>query len=360
MPCGCWSDERSAKFERAQQLNAAAVEAPYGRAAMRAWILDESPGSYRLGEVADPEPGPDEVRVRLVASAVNHMDLWLTKGLPKPHLPHVPGADGAGVVDLVGEGVEGVAVGDEVVINPALSCGRCTPCRRDQSPLCRSFGILGEHRRGTHAELVTVPARQVVPKPAGRSWEEGAAYGLCALTAWRMLRRARLSAGETLLVVGVGGGVSSFGLLLGLAMGARVVVTSRDGAKRADALAVGAAEAYDSADERWPVQADVVFENVGAATWDRSLRALAPGGRLVTCGGTSGGTVPLSLPRLFFRQHELIGSTMGSYGEFELVTALVVRGLPVPVDAVLGLDQLPEALSRLDEGAQLGKIVLRH
>ena len=327
---------------------------------MRSWILDESPGPYRHGDVPDPEPGVDEVRVRLVASALNHMDLWVTKGLPRPRVPHVPGADGAGVVDAVGEGVLGVARGDDVVLNPAVSCGRCRQCLRDQSPLCASFGILGEHRWGTHGELVVVPARQVVPKPAGRSWEECAAYGLCALTAWRMLKRARLGAGETLLVVGVGGGVSSFGLLLGLAMGARVVVTSRDEAKRADALAVGAVEAYDSSDDRWPVQADVVFENVGAATWDKSLRALVPGGRLVTCGGTAGATVEISIPRLFFRQHELIGSTMGSYHEFEQVTALVARGLPVPVDVVLPLDRLPEALARLEEGAQLGKIVLRH
>ena len=327
---------------------------------MRAWILDECPGTYRAGELPDPEPGPDEVRVRLVASALNHMDLWVAKGLPRPHLPHVPGADGAGVVDAVGDGVADVGVGDEVVLNPAVACGRCRQCLRDQSPLCRSFGILGEHRWGTHADLVVVPARQAVPKPAGRSWEECAAYGLCGLTAWRMLRRARLSAGETLLVVGVGGGVSSFGLLLGLTMGARVVVTSRSEAKRADALAVGAAEAYDSDDDAWPVQADVVLENVGAATWAKSLRSLVPGGRLVTCGGTSGAKVELSIPRLFFRQHELIGSTMGSYHEFEQVTALVSRGLPVPVDRVLPLDQLPEALARLEEGAQLGKIVLRH
>ncbi len=327
---------------------------------MRAWILDASPGAYRAGELPDPEPGPDEVRVRLTASALNHMDLWVTKGLPRPHVPHVPGCDGAGVVDAVGEGVVGVAAGDDVVLNPAVSCGRCGQCLRDQSPLCRSFGVLGEHRWGTHAEVVVVPARQVVPKPAGRSWEECAAYGLCALTAWRMLKRARLGAGETLLVVGVGGGVSSFGLLLGLAMGARVVVTSRSEAKRAEALAIGAAEAYDSGDERWPVQADVVFENVGAATWAKSLRSLVPGGRLVTCGGTAGATVELSIPRLFFRQHELIGSTMGSYHEFEQVTALVARGLPVPVDSVLPLDRLPEALARLEEGAQLGKIVLRH
>ena len=327
---------------------------------MRTWILDESPGSYREGEVVDPEAGFGEVRVRVVASALNHMDIWVTKGLPKPHVPHVPGSDGAGVVDAVGEGVEGVAVGDEVVLNPAVACGRCSMCLRNQSPLCRAFGVLGEHRWGTHGERVVVPARQVLAKPPGRSWEECAAYGLCGLTAWRMLKRARLAAGETLVVVGVGGGVSSFGLLLGLAMGARVVVTSRDEAKRANALAVGAAAAFDSGDDRWPVEADVVLENVGRATWAKSLRALVAGGRLVTCGGTAGTTVEVSLPRLFFKQHELIGSTMGSYREFEEVTALVASGLPVPVDQLFPVGDFPEALQRLEQGAQLGKIVLRH
>ena len=329
---------------------------------MQAWVLDESPGQYRFGEVDAPPPGADDVRVRVVASALNHMDLWVTNGLPKPHVPHVPGADGAGVVDVVGADVRDVAVGDEVVVNPSVSCRRCATCLAGESPLCPSFGIVGEHRWGTHAEFVVVPAANVVPKPAALSWEQAAAYGLCHLTAWRMLRRARLAAGETMLVVGVGGGVSSAGLALGVAMGAQVFVTSRDADKRAAAVALGAAGAFDSADESWPVRADVVFENVGAATWDRSLRALAPGGRLVTCGGTAGSRVELSLPRLFFKQHEIIGSTMGSYAEFAAVTRLVgeERAKVVVDEVVGGLEAFPEALERLGAGRQLGKIVVRH
>jgi len=177
---------------------------------MRAWVLDQAPGTYRLGEVDAPRPGPGEVRVALVASAVNHMDLWLARGQPRPRTPHVPGADGAGVVDAVGERVAppdvdqeattpGAAmpeVGDEVVVNPAVSCRRCPTCLAGESPLCPRFAILGEHRWGTHAEQVVVPVENVLARPPGRSWEEAAAYGLCALTAWRMLRRARLRAGE--------------------------------------------------------------------------------------------------------------------------------------------------------------------
>ena len=155
---------------------------------MRAWILDESPGTYRFADDIDtPEPGPGHVRVRVVASALNHMDIWVTKGLPKPPIPHVPGADGAGVIDAVGEGVHRVSVGDEVVIDPSLSCGHCSACLAGDQPLCRSFHIMGEHRWGAHADFVVLPAENVVPKPTGRTWEECAAYGLCTVPAWRML-----------------------------------------------------------------------------------------------------------------------------------------------------------------------------
>lgn len=327
---------------------------------MRAWILDESPGTYRFGEIDVPDPGPDEVRVRPVASALNHMDVWLTKGLPKPHVPHVPGCDVAGVVEAVGGAVDGVAVGDEVVVNPAVSCRRCPVCLAGDSPLCPSFAILGEQRWGGHGESVVVPAANVVPRPAGRSWEECAAYPLATLTAWRMLRRARLVAGETVLVVGVGGGVATAALALARWSGARVVATSRDAAKRERAVELGADEAFDSTAERWPVKADVVIESVGPATWDQSVRSLKPGGRLVVCGGTSGTTVSLKLPRLWFGQHEVIGSTMGSYREFGEVTGLVAAGLPVVVDHVEPLDGYQTALDRLAKGEQLGKLVLSH
>jgi zinc-binding alcohol dehydrogenase/oxidoreductase len=326
---------------------------------VQAWILDESPGSYRWGEIDQQPVGPDDVAVRPVASALNHMDLWLTKGTPKPHVPHVPGCDVAGVVEAVGAEVSGVAVGDEVVVNPAVSPIESIVAHGDDSPLGPGFQILGEQRWGGHGALVVVPARNVVPKPAGRSWEECAAYPLATLTAYRMLRRARLAAGERCLIVGIGGGVSTAALHLAVRMGAEVHVTSRDPAKGEQALALGAVAAHDSAGD-WPVRAHVVVESVGPATWDRSVRALEPGGRLVVCGGTSGQAVEVNLPRLFFKQHEIIGSTMGSYPEFASVTELVGQGLPVTVDSVLGLDEYPAALERLAEGAQLGKVVLRH
>ena len=327
---------------------------------MRGWVLDESPGEYQWRDVAAADPGPGDVRVRVVASALNHMDIWVTKGLPKPPLPHVPGADGAGIVDAVGAEVDTVRTGDEVVLNPSISCRRCPVCLSGESPLCPDYGIMGEHRWGAHAEYVVVPAANILPRPRGRTWEESAAFGLAYLTAWRMLRRARVRAGETVLVVGVGGGVSSAAAVLARHMGARVFATSRQEAKRDAARALGVEDAFDT-DTDFPVRADVVVENVGGDAFGRSLRALAPGGRLVTCGGTAGPKVEISLPRLFFKQHEIIGSTMGSYAEFSDVTALVEQGLPVVVDTVLdGLDAFPTALERLRAGDQLGKIVLRH
>jgi zinc-binding alcohol dehydrogenase/oxidoreductase len=326
---------------------------------MQAWILDESPGTYRWGEIEARPMGPEDVAVRPVASALNHMDLWLTKGRPRPHLPHVPGCDVAGVVEEVGSAVSGVLVGAEVVINPAVSPIESIVRYGDDSPLGPGFEILGEQRWGGHGDRVVVPGRNVVPKPAGRSWEECAAFPLATLTAYRMLRRARLTAGERCLIVGIGGGVSTAALHLAVRMGAEVHVTSRNPAKGEQALALGAVAAHDSAGD-WPVRAQVVVESVGPATWDKSVRALEPGGRLVVCGGTSGQAVELDLPRLFFKQHEIIGSTMGSYTEFDAVTDLIGQGLPVSVDEVLALDEYPAALQRLSEGVQLGKIVLRH
>ena len=326
---------------------------------MRAWILDDSPGSYREGDLDDPVVGPDDVRVRPVASALNHMDLWVTRGLPRPPLPHVPGCDVAGVVDAVGEGVDHVDPGDEVVVNPAVAPLAAVVELGIDSPLGRGFGIVGEHRWGGHADLVVVPGRNVVRRPPGRSWEECAAYPLATLTAWRMLRRARLTAGESVLIVGIGGGVSAAALALAVRMGAVVYATSRDEAKRRRALDAGAADAFDS-DADWPVKVDVVVESVGPATWDRSVAALRPGGRLVVCGGTSGPKVELNLPRLFFKQIEIIGSTMGSYPEFDDVTRLVAQDLPVQVDAVFDRSDYPQALERLARGEQLGKVVLLH
>lgn len=338
---------------------AACVVAIYGWT-MDAWILDESPGSYRWGQIDKPSVGDDEVLVRVVTSALNHMDLWVTRGMPKPPLPHIPGCDAAGIVEEVGSDVRDLRPGDEVVINPGVSPVEEIVRLGNDSPMGPGFMIWGEHCRGGHAEYALAPARNVRPRPVSRSWEESAAFPLAYLTALRMLNRSRVKAGETVLIVGIGSGVSTAALAIANWIGARTIVTSRDAAKREQALALGAHQAIDSNADRWDVEANVVIESVGPATWDKSIRSLGAGGRLVVCGGTSGSKVEVNLPRLFFKQHEIIGSTMGSYEEFDQLLTLVERGLPIAVDSVLPLEEYPRALERLDRGEQLGKIVLRH
>jgi len=327
---------------------------------MDAWILDESPGTYRFGQIDEPTLGPDDVKIRVQASALNHMDLWVTRGMPKPPLPHVPGCDAAGVVEAIGSSVTNVKVGDEVVVNPGVSPVEDIVALGNDSPMGDGFMIWGEHCWGGHGTFAFAPSRNVRPRPSSRTWEECAAFPLASLTALRMLRRARVEAGQTVLVVGVGSGVSAAALAIAKFMGANVIATSREASKREQALAMGAIQVVDTAADKWGIQADVVVESVGPATWEKSLRSLRPGGRMVVCGGTSGTSAEVNIPRLFFKQYEIIGSSMGSYEEFGQLLALMNAGLPVHIDSVLPLNQYQEALARLEQGQQLGKIVLQH
>ena len=334
---------------------------------MRAWLLTDTTGidALRLEEVDTPEPGAGEVRIELRASGLNHLDLWVSKALPAPpSLPHILGGDGAGVIDAVGEEVDGLAVGDEVVIDPSLSCGQCDACLRDEIVYCSEFGILGEEHTGTLAEYVVVPAANALPKPAGLDWNVAGSFGLVTGTALRMLERARLREGETVLIPGIGGGVSSAALLLAKAQRAKVYVTSRSEDKIRWAVDHGAEAGFDSeSDFSKEVQAvggaDVVVENVGPATLKQSLRSLKPGGRLVLCGATTGPKVELSLPPIWFRQIEIIGSTMATHSQFARALHLVASGeVPSPVDSVFEFERLPDALRRLEAGEQMGKIVI--
>jgi NADPH:quinone reductase-like Zn-dependent oxidoreductase len=337
---------------------------------MRAWLLNgtSGPADYELGEVASPEPGPGDVRIVLHASALNHLDLWVSNGMPAPPaLPHIPGADGAGVIDALGPGVEGRELGDEVVIDPSTSCGECGACRRGDAPFCDSFAIVGEHRSGTHAEAVVVPAVNAVRKPPGLSWERAAASGLVTSSALRMLRRARFEPGERVLVTGIGGGSATAAFLLARAMGAEVFATSRDAGKRAWAEEHGARATFDTeSDFHLEVRAatggrgvDVVIDNIGTAVFERAMRSLARGGRYVTNGSTSGRTAELHLPSLFWRQHEVIGSTMNDHREFADALAFVAgSAVEIPIDSAMAFEGFPGALARLEAGRQLGKIVL--
>jgi NADPH:quinone reductase-like Zn-dependent oxidoreductase len=344
---------------------------------VRACVLTASGGLQHL-QVTDvpdaPEPQAGEVRVAIRAAALNHLDLFVVEGMPGIELqfPHVVGADGAGVVESVGPGVTGLRPGDRVVLNPGVADGTCEFCRAGEESLCVSYGILGEHRPGTLAELVTLPARNCAPLPIATpelGWAEAAAFSLVTLTAWRMVAtRARVRAGETVLVWGIGGGVSLTAMRIAKLLGATVFVTSSSDAKLEAARRLGAdvtlnhrtqkiAQEVRARTERRGV--DVVVENVGEATWDETLRCLARGGRLVTCGATSGPKVSLDLRRLFWHSWSILGSTMGNAAEYaEILTRLGKGELRPVVDRVYPIDRAREAYERLAKGEQLGKVVV--
>lgn len=309
--------------------------------------------------------------VRVHAAALNRLDLWVAAGLPgaAPLFPHVVGSDGAGVVEQVGAQVWQVRPGDRVMINPGLSCGRCAACLEGEESLCAEFRILGEHVGGTAAEYVVVPGKNLAPVPDAMSWAEAAAYSLATLTAWRMLvTRARLRAGETVLVWGVGGGVALAALQIAVLLGARIIVTSGAQAKLETARRLGALETihHRQADVVAEVRrltegrgADVVVDSVGESTWQSSLRALRRGGRLIVCGSTTGPMVSLDLRRLFWHQWSVLGSTMGSRREYAEIVRLAHQGKLRPViDRVFPLARGAAAFERLQSGEQTGKLVI--
>lgn len=339
---------------------------------MQALFFEEHGGTDRLraGELPLPEPGPGEVRIRLAAAALNHLDLFVLGGLPgvPVSLPHIGGADGAGVVDAVGAGVSGVTNGDEVVFDPGLSCGSCEQCLKGEQSQCLGYGIIGEHVDGTFAEAVVVPATSLAPRPEHLSWEEAAAFPLTFLTAWRMLlERGGLRAGESVLIHGIGGGVSLACLQLAKAAGARVLVTSRSPEKLERAGELGADELIPAGDEvarevrrrTGKRGVDVVVDSVGKATWMQSLKAAAKGGRIVTCGATSGPDPAEEIRLIFWNQLSIIGSTMGSRENWRrLVAAVSAERLRPVVDSVVPLADGRTAYERMAASGQFGKIVL--
>lgn len=336
---------------------------------MKAWQLEDTKGidSYSLNDVPEPEPGPGQVRVAVRYSGLNHLDIWTSMGLPAPKvLPHTTGADAAGVIDAIGEGVGGWEIGDEVVVDPSISCGHCDACLNDDIVYCPEFAILGEHLPGTFTEKVVVPTINVLPKPSAVDWEVAGSFGLASTTALRMLEKARLERGETVLVVGVGGGVSAAAMTLAIALGARVYVTSRSREKIDWAVENGAVGGFDSTEEFGNEMsglggADLVVDNVGPATLKQSMRAARPGGRIAICGGTSGARFELTLPVLWFKQLELIGSSMGSHAQFARALNWIRLGKAFsPVAKVFPFDALPEAMRYLDSGEQIGKVVIRN
>lgn len=330
------------------------------------------PEVLRYTEVAEPKVGAGEVLVRVRACALNHLDLWVRNGLRGVQipLPHIPGSDIAGEVVKVGEGVRRAKVGQKVVLAPGVSCNTCDDCLAGNDNLCRRYTIFGYMIDGGCAEYVRAPQVNVLFKPERLSFEEAAAVPLVFLTAWHMLvTRAQLKPGEDVLVLGAGSGVGSAAVQIAKLHGARVFATAGSEAKLEKARELGANELInhskqDIADEvkkRTNKRGvDVVFEHVGQATWEKSLASLAPAGRLVTCGATTGPQAKIDIRRLFVNQWSVLGSYMGTRAELLTVLRLVARGTLQPVvDRVFPLAEAAAAHAHLEHREQFGKVVLR-
>jgi len=329
------------------------------------------PEVLTYGEIPDPEVRPGQVLVRVKAVALNHLDLWVRGGLPHLRIsfPHVLGADIAGVVEAAGPGVDDLPPGRPVLLQPALSCGRCEACLSGRDNFCRRYAILGENTRGGYAELIAVPRESILPFPSALSFEEAACIPLTFQTAWQMtVTRARVRPGETVLVNGAGSGVTVAAVQIARLCGATVVVSSTSDAKLERIGPLGADHLVNSRRASLSAEvkkltggrgADVVLDHVGGALWEENLKALAWGGRLVTCGATAGPEVTVDLRQLFFKQLQLLGSTMGSRGDLWEVLRHVERGALRPVKGeVFDLKDAAAAHRRLEAGEQFGKLVL--
>lgn len=321
------------------------------------------------GDWPDPQPGPGEAVVSIRAAALNRLDVFVRNGIPDVPLPQVPGSDAAGLVEELGEGVSGLAVGDRVLIQPGLFCGVCEFCRAGEQSLCVTFRILGEHVPGTFAEKVALPVRNLFPIPEKLTFEQAAAFPLTFQTAWRMvIGRGEVRPGDTVLIHGVGGGVGWAALEIALLAGARVFATTSGEEKAAEARAAGAELVidYTRQDVGKTVReatakrgVDVVVDSVGERTWMTSLKAVRRGGRIVTCGATTGPNPPEEIRLIFWKQISILGSTMANDREFRALLAAVAAGRLSPrIDRVLPLSQAADGYRLLEEGRQFGKIVL--
>ena len=330
------------------------------------------PDVLKFEDVAEPTIRPNEVLVRVKACALNHLDLWVRRGIPGVPipLPHIPGSDISGEIVQIGADVTTVRVGQKVVLAPLVSCGKCTACVAGIDNHCRQATNLGYIIDGGCAEFVRAPEVNCLPYPERLTFEEAASIPLVFQTAWHMLiARAELQPGEDILVLGAGSGVGSAAIQIAKFFGARVIATAGSDEKLAKAKEFGADHLINHKTQKIRDEVrritnkrgvDVVFEHVGTATWDDSLASLASGGRLVTCGATTGYDAKVDLRFLFSRQLSLLGSYMGAKSELHTVMKLVAAGRLKPiVDRVFPLAEAAAAHSYLESGSQFGKVVLR-
>jgi len=324
-----------------------------------------------VDDIARPQPAPGEVLVKVLAASINHLDLWVRRGMPgfPVPFPRTLGCDGIGEIAELGAGVGGLRVGERVVLEPGFSAGTSPEDLRGEDHLAPDYGIRGEHGDGFHAEYVALPARFVFPLPAGVDPVRGAAVPLVFLTAWGLLvSRARLQRGESVLVLGGASGVGSAAIQVARLLGARVIATAGSERKLELARTLGADEVVDHSREGWDKEVkrltagrgcDVVVEHVGPATWDASMRCLARLGRLVTCGGTTGAKVALTLPHMFIKHLSVLGSTMGPRSALPTIFEHVAAGSLRPVvERVMPLEGARLAHELLESRQVAGKIVL--
>lgn len=340
---------------------------------MKAIIFEQhgGPDVLKLAEVPDPKIKSSELLIEVRACGLNHLDVWTRNGLPgiKIRLPHILGNDVAGVVRKVGALVTWVKAGDEVMLQPGVSCGHCAECLAGRDNMCDEYDIIGYGRDGGYAEFVAVPAANVVPKPKNLSWAEAAALPLVTLTAWHMLvTRAQVQPGEDVLVHAAGSGVGSIGIQIAKLRGARVITTASSDEKRAKARELGADETVDYTQGDWAREVkrltngrgvDIVFEHTGAATWPGSILSLKKGGRLVTCGATSGFDARTDLRHVFYRHLTILGSMMGSKADLLAAMKFIESGqIRAVIDRTLPLTDARKAHELMEDRAQFGKLVL--
>src|SRR5256714_9250324 len=330
------------------------------------------PEVLEYADVPEPEIRANEVLVEVRACALNHLDVWARGGLPgvEIRLPHILGNDIAGVVREVGDVVTWVKPGDNVMLQPGVSCGHCVECLSGRDNLCPEYDIIGYRRNGGYAELVAAPGVNVIPKPKDLSWEEAAALPLVTVTAWHMLvTRAGVQPGEDVLIHAAGSGVGSLGIQIAKLRGARVIATASSDEKLAKARELGADQTINYTREHWPKEVkrltngrgvDVVFEHTGAATWPGSILSLKKGGRLVTCGATSGFEAQTDLRHVFYRHLTILGSMMGSKADLSAAMKFIESGqIRAVIDRTFPLADARRAHELMEDRAQFRRLVLK-
>ncbi len=340
---------------------------------MKAIRIHEHGGTDALkwDDIPEPELSVNQVLVGIKATSLNHLDIWVRKGIPGVPLPLITGSDAAGIISEIGDGVKKSRIGEKVMIQPLIFCGKCASCNKGKENLCKSMGIMGENCQGVNAERITVKESRAIPFPDQLSFEAAASFALVAQTSFQMLvSRANLEAGEFVLIWGASSGVGSMGIQIAKAMGATVIAIAGTNEKCEKAGLLGGDHIlnYKTDDILGEVKSltngkgiDVVFEHVGQETWNISMKSLARGGRVVTCGATTGFKANLNLTHLFFKQQSILGSTMGSKSSFEGALTLLNEGKIKPViDRIFPISEIQSAHEYLESSMQFGKVVLSY